>query len=106
LKLVEITLIAGTLLIGAIVLFSVNYKVQDLEKVLSSINEELKENINEIQVLEAEWAHLNDPSRLRKFGIRELGLVPLTASRLIVPSHLPNSTKQRNPNIIQSGLDK
>ncbi|MBP02788.1 MAG: hypothetical protein CMM25_08275 [Rhodospirillaceae bacterium] len=94
------------MLIGAIILFSINYKVQDLENIVAEIKKELIENTNEIQVLEAEWAHLNNPARLREFGIKELGLAPLTPQQLIFPGRLPHSVKDQNPNIIQSGLDK
>ena len=45
-------------------LFMVKYRVQDLEDQLVTLNREIARDRQAIQVLRAEWSHLNEPSRL------------------------------------------
>lgn len=57
--------IAIAILSGAL-LFVLKYHVKSQETELNRIHKEILKNKREIHMLEAEWAHLNDPQRLRE----------------------------------------
>ncbi len=56
-----------------VALFQVKHNVQNLKKDLAEINKELAANQSEIHVLNAEWAYLNEPSRIRELSGKYLG---------------------------------
>lgn len=64
-------------------------KVQDLEKELKSINQNIQDDIKTIHVLKAEWSHLNTPSRLRTLAMKHISLNPVRAEQIINFSALP-----------------
>ena len=63
-------------------LFMVSYQVQDLEDQLESLNRGIARDSRAVHVLQAEWAHLNDPQRLRLLAERYLGLEPIATKQL------------------------
>lgn len=78
------TLVAGglTLVVG-LALFKTKYAVMDLERQHSQIKENIQKNREAIHVLRAEWAHLNDPSRLQILAQKYLDIAPVGSSQLI-----------------------
>jgi len=69
-------------------LFNVKYQVQDLENELISLSRKIVEDQQAIQVLRAEWSHLNKPARLRGLAERHLGLVPVATEQIVTPAGL------------------
>jgi len=63
-------------------LFMVSYQVQDLEDQLDALNRGIARDNRAVHVLQAEWAHLNDPQRLRLLSERYLGLEPIATKQL------------------------
>ena len=55
-------------------LFVIKHRVQSLEEKLTTLNAEIISDQNAIQVLEAEWAYLNQPARLEELSRRLLGM--------------------------------
>ena len=49
-------------------------KVQILERRLSTINQNIQKDIENIHVLNAEWSHYNTPERLKKLAMEQLSL--------------------------------
>ncbi len=72
-------LLAGAL---SIVLFSVKYKVQDLEGEVLSLDRAIAADKQAIRVLKAEWSLLNDPETLRRQATRYLGLKPIRVEQI------------------------
>jgi len=72
-------LLAGLM---SLALFMISYQVQDLESQLDAINRDIARDSRTVHVLQAEWAHLNDPERLRVLADRYLGLAPVATSQL------------------------
>lgn len=72
-------LLAGLM---SLALFMISYQVQDLESQLDAINRDIARDSRAMHVLQAEWAHLNDPERLRVLADRYLGLAPVATSQL------------------------
>ncbi|HER27062.1 MAG TPA: hypothetical protein ENI69_08130 [Rhodospirillales bacterium] len=72
-------LLAGGL---SVALFTIKYRVQDLEQELTSLNKSIFQERQSLHVLKAEWSYLNNPQRLRDLAERYLGMVPLKSSQL------------------------
>ena len=70
------SLLFWTALCTAVVvgLFVIKHRVQSLEEKLTTLNAEIISDQNAIQVLEAEWAYLNQPARLEELSRRLLGM--------------------------------
>ena len=70
------SLLFWTTLCAAVVfgLFVIKHRVQSLEEKLTTLNAEIISDQNAIQVLEAEWAYLNQPARLEELSRRLLGM--------------------------------
>ena len=70
-------------------MFVMKNKVQSLEKELAQINENIKDDVKTIHVLNAEWSHLNSPERLRELAAKHIALNPVQAEQIINYSALP-----------------
>ena len=77
------------LVISIIVLFSVKDEVRLLNTLLSEKSIQLAKEKKRIQVLNADWAMLNEPQRLRKLGHLYLQLEPTSINTLINISDIP-----------------
>lgn len=66
----------------ALVLFSVKYKVQDLEDELSRLNREIAYEHRAVHVLKAEFSHLVEAGRLRRLAIQHLHMEPIQPDQL------------------------
>jgi len=64
-------LLAGGL---SVVLFSVKYRVRDLEAKQQRLGRELDDERRALHVLHAEWAYLNNPKRIRILANEYLGM--------------------------------
>ena len=85
----------GTLLWLALValagfgLFELKYRVQVQERELARLDRQIRNDRDEIQVLRAEWAHLNDPLRLSELARRYLDLAPVAGVQIVRFDALP-----------------
>jgi hypothetical protein len=79
------TLIVGglTLFIG-LALFKTKYAVMALEHQHTQVKKNIQETREAIHVLRAEWAHLNDPSRLQTLAQKYLDIAPVGGSQLVL----------------------
>ena len=77
-----------TFLLGSGLLVMKN-QVQTLENRLVSINKGIEDDIKTIHILQAEWSHLNSPSRLRKLAEKHISLNPVRAEQIINYSQVP-----------------
>lgn len=79
----------GLVLGVAIALFVLKYEVQGLEDTLAERKSQIDSHARAIQVLEAEWTFLNDPSRLRRLGLEHLELAPVEPARIVSIDVIP-----------------
>ena len=71
------TLIWAVLCTVAVIgLFVIKHEVQVLEESLQAYNAEIISDQEAMQVLQAEWAYLNQPARLEALSTRLLGMEP------------------------------
>ncbi len=75
-------LVLIVLALNIIGLFQVKHKVQNLRKDLSEINRQLLETKEEVNVLNAEWAYLNQPERIKRLADAYLGMHYATVAQV------------------------
>ena len=63
-------------------LYLVKYSVQDIQREVASARANLDREKESLHLLNAEWAYLNRPERLRRLADRHLDLVPLDSRRI------------------------
>lgn len=84
-----VALFAGVAFCGALLLHT-SQTVQRKEVKLAALQSELVRERKMIEVLEAEWAHLNSPYRLEKLAQDYLHMVPPSAQQIMPdPDALP-----------------
>tara|TARA_B100000686_G_C16777834_1_gene969735 strand:- start:652 stop:1002 length:351 start_codon:yes stop_codon:yes gene_type:complete len=69
-------------------LFTVKHRVQDLESQLFNLNRQVAEDREALQVLRAEWSHLNEPKRLKILAHKYLGMTAVTLDKVISRNEL------------------
>jgi cell division protein FtsL len=69
--------------------FELKYRVQAQEQELTKLDRQIQRDRDDIQVLRAEWAHLNDPSRLADLARRHLDLAPVAGVQMVGFEMLP-----------------
>lgn len=74
------TVLGVTVVVG---LFVVKHEVHELENRLQALNAEIISDRDAVQVLQAEWAYLNQPSRLEALGTRLLGMESPSAGQTL-----------------------
>ena len=80
-------------------LFMVKYRVQDLEIQLVDLNRQIAGDREALQVLRAEWSHLNEPRRLKILANRYLGMAPVSLDKVMGRNELDSKIpfRQKTP---------
>lgn len=73
----------------AIGLYLVKYSVQDVQRSVAALKTELATEKESLHLLNAEWAYLNRPNRLRNLADRHLDLVAIDSRQIGQVSVLP-----------------
>ncbi|MDA0675572.1 MAG: hypothetical protein O3A88_04320 [Proteobacteria bacterium] len=81
--------VAGGLAVAVIAL---KYDVAKLEDDLARANRDILNEQRAIHVLEAEWTHLNDPTRLASLATQVLGMLPVDPAIMRAFADLPSRT--------------
>ena len=82
----------------AIGLFTVKYKVQDLEEKIDRTNQKIIESQQATHILRVEWAHLNEAERIERLAVKHLQLEPASIKQVIrLDSLKPDSSPRRDP---------
>ena len=63
-------------------LYLVKYTVQDVQRDVTAMKHELATEKESLHLLNAEWAYLNRPDRLRMLADRHLDLAPLDSRQI------------------------
>ena len=67
----------------AIGLFTVKYKVADLEEKIDRTNQKIVESQQATHILRVEWAHLNEAERIEKLAVKHLKLEPVSIKQVV-----------------------
>lgn len=68
--------------VGAFGLYMVKFSVQNLQREVVVAQQQLADEKESLHLLNAEWAYLNRPERLRALAAQHLKLVPLDSRRI------------------------
>jgi hypothetical protein len=79
----------GLVALAGFGLFQLKYRVQGQEQELAHLFRQIQNDRDQIQVLRAEWAHLNDPHRLADLARRYLDLAPVAGVQIVRFDALP-----------------
>ena len=63
-------------------LYLVKYSVQGVQRDVATLKQQLATEKESLHLLNAEWAYLNRPDRLRQLADRHLDLVPLDSRQI------------------------
>ncbi len=75
--------------LAALALYLVKYQVQDVKRELVGLRYDLQQEQESLRLLQAEWAYLNRPERLRRLASRYLQLQPYQATHIMAMEQLP-----------------
>ena len=67
----------------AVGLFTVKYKVQDLEERIDRTNQKIIESQQATHILRVEWAHLNEAERIERLAQKHLKLEPAGIKQVV-----------------------
>ncbi len=67
----------------AVGLFTVKYRVQDLEEKIDRTNQKIVESQQATHILKIEWAHLNEAERIEKLAKKYLPLEPASITQVV-----------------------
>lgn len=70
-------------------LYLVKYSVQNIQREVVAMKDNVAREQESLHLLKAEWAYLNRPARLRQLAERHLELVPLDSKRIDEVAVLP-----------------
>ncbi len=76
-------------------LYNIKYKVIGLEDQIAAFDREMQADQDAIQILDAEWSHLNSPERLEDLIARHLEMEPVTAADMVTLASLPMADPNR-----------
>jgi len=68
--------------IGAFGVYMVKYVVQDVQRDVTTLQAQLKDERESLHLLNAEWAYLNRPERLHALAEKHLALAPLDSRQI------------------------
>lgn len=84
-------IIMGALAFAALGLYLVKYWVQDVQQDVSTVELALNKEKESLHLLNAEWAYLNRPERLKALSEKYLNLTPLKSTQFISFNALPEA---------------
>lgn len=90
-------IILMTVAVAGSVLFHIKYAVIDFEQRNNHAKRSIQETQESLHILKAEWAHLNDPNRLKLLAEKYLpDLKPIRGAQIIHLNHVEMTSKIKN----------
>jgi cell division protein FtsL len=94
----QTTIVCLLIAVGlAVVLLAIKHRVQSLEGELAALRRQTVAEQEMIRVLEAEFAYLTQPDRLRRLARDHLGLVPVDPGQLATFATLDEALARTPP---------
>lgn len=74
---------------AASALYAVKYRVQGMDEEIVAMKSQIKAEKSALHVLNAEWAYLTRPDRIRKLAEKHLSLAPVSGLQMADVSEIP-----------------
>lgn len=91
---------------SGVALFSLKYQVKEKETELKRIHVNILKTKRDLHMLEAEWAHLNDPKRLKAIVTNQTDWKVIKSEQLIKVDDLPIKLEEAETKSESEGEDK
>lgn len=75
--------------VAAGMLYSVKYQVQAMDEEIAQLHAQIERERASMQVLQAEWAFLTRPERIRQLASRHLDMQPVEGAQLMDVADIP-----------------
>ncbi|QJE72269.1 hypothetical protein HHL28_03385 [Aerophototrophica crusticola] len=79
----------GLACMASAILYQTSYEVQEQEEQLARLNRQIVAEQEAIQVLKAEWAYLNDPTRIERLVAEHMILQPTKSTQIVGLDAIP-----------------
>ena len=94
---------------AATVTYQIKHAAEDKLNEVRELQAEIKLQEETIDLLEADWSLLNQPSRLQRLSTAyeaQLGLKPIEPTQMAEPEELPGRASDFEPKVAEGGTDK
>ena len=94
---------------AATVTYQIKHAAEDKLSEVRELQAEIKLQEETIDLLEADWSLLNQPSRLQRLSTAyeaQLGLKPIEPTQMAEPDELPGRASDFEPQVAEGGTDK
>lgn len=104
--------------LAAVLLYSVKFQVQAMDAEVAALHRQIDAERSSIQVLQAEWAFLSRPERIRVLADKHLDMVPVGGAQMMDMADVgtlgdsdlmlagaedDSATQKLKPGVIQAG---
>lgn len=101
-------LLIGAMIAAATVTYQIKHTVEEKQSQMRELQAEIRLQEETIDLLEADWSLLNQPSRLQRLSTAfeaELGLKPIAPTQMAQPEELPGRASDFEPLIADGAAD-
>lgn len=86
--------------LSGVILFTLKYHVKEMENELKEIHIDILKTKRELHMLEAEWAHLNDPKRLKALVTTQTDWEIIKSDQLVGLDDLPVKENKEDEDLL------
>ncbi|MCY0096021.1 cell division protein FtsL [Hoeflea ulvae] len=100
--------LVGAMIAAATVTYQIKHAAEEKLEDVRELQAEIRLQEETIDLLEADWSLLNQPSRLQRLSTAfetELGLRPIEPEQMAQPDELPGRASDFEPQLAESGTD-
>lgn len=97
--------LVGAMITAATITYQIKHKAEEKLAQVRALQAEIALEKETIDLLEADWSLLNQPSRLQKLSATfevELGLTPMDPTQIAAPDELPGRVDDFAPDVAQT----
>ena len=88
---------------SGVALFTLKYQVKEKETELKRIHVNILKTKRDLHMLEAEWAHLNDPKRLKAIVTNQTNWQVIKSEQLVKVDDLPIKLEEAESKSLSAG---
>lgn len=100
--------LVGAMIAAATATYQIKHAAEDKLAEVTELQAQIKLQVETIDLLEADWSLLNQPSRLQRLSTAfeaDLGLKPIEPWQMAQPDELPGRASDFEPVVAENGAD-